>query len=99
MTQMRGSVVVSTSARHAAGRGFGPGTRHVSLLGLNIRDCVSLSFGGDTKNRRSLLSGVYASSRILDSQSSEPGFESSLLSFRRLSIFVLSIDAPVDSAV
>ena len=29
-------------------------------LALNIRDCESLSFGGDTKNRRSLLSGVYA---------------------------------------
>ena len=30
-----------------------------------------------------------------DSQSSEPGFESPLLPFRRLGIFVLSIDAPV----
>ena len=37
--------------------------------------------------------------RMPDSQSSEPGFESPLLPFRRLSIFVLSIDAPVDSAV
>ena len=29
-------------------------------LALNIRDCLSLSFGGDTKSRWSLLSGVYA---------------------------------------
>ena len=29
-----------------------------------------------------------------DSQSREPGFESPLLPFRRLGIFVLSIDAP-----
>ena len=39
------------------------------------------------------------SGRMLDSQSSEPGFESPLLPFRRLVIFVLSIDALVDSAV
>ena len=30
-----------------------------------------------------------------DSQSSEPGFHPALLPFRRLGIFVLSIDAPV----
>ena len=29
-------------------------------LALNIRDCLSVSFGGDTLSRRSLLSGVYA---------------------------------------
>ena len=34
-----------------------------------------------------------------DSQSIMPGFESPLLPFRRLGIFVLYIDAPVDSAV
>ena len=36
--------------------------------------------------------------KMPDSQSSEPGFESPLLPFRRLGIFVLPIDAPVDSA-
>ena len=39
------------------------------------------------------------SGRMPDSQSSEPGFESPLLPFRRLGIFVLSIDTPVNSAV
>ena len=34
-----------------------------------------------------------------NSQSREPGFESPLLPFRRLGMFVLFIDAPVDSAV
>ena len=34
-----------------------------------------------------------------DSQSNEPGFESHLLPFQILGIFVLSSDAPVDSAV
>ena len=65
VVERRGSVVVSTSAWHAAGQGFDSRTRHVSLLGvkslaLNIRDFISVSFGGDTKSRRSLLSGVYA---------------------------------------
>ena len=61
----RGSVVFSTSAWHAA-------VPRVSILcldkacyircknlALTIRDCISLSFGGDTKSRRSLLSGAY----------------------------------------
>ena len=60
----RGSVVVSASAWHADGPGSipGPGMFHYRCknLALNIRDCLSLSFGGDTKNRRSLLSGIYA---------------------------------------
>ena len=34
-----------------------------------------------------------------DSQSSEPGSNPSLLPFRRLGIFFLSIDAPVDSCI
>ena len=64
MTERRRSVVVSTSAWYAAGRWFDSRTRHVSLSGfylaLNNRDCLSVPFGGDTKSRRSLLSGVYA---------------------------------------
>ena len=36
------------------------------------------------------------SGRMPDTQSSEPGFESPLVPFRRLGIFVISIDAPVD---
>ena len=39
------------------------------------------------------------SGRMPDSQSSEPGSNPPLLPFRRLGIFVLSIDALVDSAV
>ena len=42
---------------------------------------------------------VELSGRTPDSQSREPGFESPSLPFRRLDIFVLSIDAPVDSAI
>ncbi len=47
----------------------------------------------------SLCGARQLSGRMPDSQSSEPGFESPLLPFRRLGIFVLSIDAPVESAV
>ena len=63
--ERHGSVMVSTSAWHAAGRRFESWTRHVSLLGvkswLSTLEIVYLRvfFGGDTKNRRSLLSGVY----------------------------------------
>ena len=35
----------------------------------NCRDCLSLSFGGDTKSRRSLLSGVYARGSKISHQS------------------------------
>ena len=44
-------------------------------------------------------SAVFLSGRMPDSQSSEPGFDSPMLMFRGLGIFVLSIDAPADSAV
>ena len=41
----------------AVGRGSIP----ARTLPLNSRDCISVSYGGDTKSRRrSLLSGVYA---------------------------------------
>ena len=60
--ERRGSVVVSTSAWHAAVRGSipGPGGCHIwcKNLALYIRDCVSLSLRGDIKFRRSTLSGV-----------------------------------------
>ena len=42
--------------------------------------------------------GSSALGRMLDSQSSEPGSNPSLLPFRRLGIFILSIDVPVHSA-
>ena len=45
----RGSVVVSMPAYHAAQSPLGPGVLHLTL---NIGDCVS--FGGDTKSRRSV---------------------------------------------
>ena len=54
-----GSVVVSMSAWHAAGRGFDPRSDQACYircknLALNIRDCISVSFGGDTKSCQSV---------------------------------------------
>ena len=52
--ERRGSVMVSMSAWHAAGRGFDSRTRHVSLfircknLTLNIRDCLSRCLSEET---------------------------------------------------
>ena len=48
-----GSVVVSTSALHAAGRWFDSRIRHVSLLGVKtwlstFRDCLSLYLSEET---------------------------------------------------
>ena len=58
-------LIRNTLIREAAGRGSIPGqaTRHVILLVVKTwlsTENVSVSFGGDTKSRRSLLSGVYA---------------------------------------
>ena len=63
---IRGNLVVSTPAYQAAGRGFDPCSDQACYircknLALCIIDCVDIyvPFGGDTKIRRSFLSGVY----------------------------------------
>ena len=63
----------STSAWRAAGRGSIP---RPGTLGLktwlsigHYRLCISMSFGGDTKSRWSLLSGVYVRGSEISHQS------------------------------
>ena len=58
--ERRGSVVVSTSAWHAAGRWFDSRTRHVSLLGvktmLSILEIVYLCLSEETLKAVGLVS-------------------------------------------
>ena len=58
----------STSAWRAAGRGSIPRPGTWLSIG-HYRLCISMSFGGDTKSRWSLLSGVYVRGSEISHQS------------------------------